>query len=82
MESAASKISELFKTNTVHDKLRDYGMIWKFIPTRAPWYGGWWERSVELTKDALKKTLEQVHVDIDTIHTNITDIEYTLHEIP
>ena len=28
------------------------GIDWQFIPKRAPWYGGWWERLIGLTKTA------------------------------
>ncbi|XP_045215312.2 uncharacterized protein LOC123565509 [Mercenaria mercenaria] len=37
--------------------LNPHGITWKFIPQHAPWYGGWWERLIGLTKTSLKKVL-------------------------
>ena len=34
-----------------------HGVSWKFIHKRAPWCGGFWERLVGLTKQALKEVL-------------------------
>ena len=33
------------------------GVQWHFIVERAPWWGGFWERMVGLTKSALRRTL-------------------------
>ena len=33
------------------------GVQWHFIVERAPWWGGFWERMVGLTKAALRRTL-------------------------
>ena len=39
------------------ESLCTMGIQWKFIPKRAPWYGGFWERLIGLTKTALRKVL-------------------------
>ena len=38
--SAASEIEQLMNSTMVQDTLRNRGTTWKFIPKRAPWYGG------------------------------------------
>ena len=48
---------------------------WKFIPRAAPWYGGWWERLIGLTKTTLKKVLGRSQVSADVLRTVITEIE-------
>jgi hypothetical protein len=35
--------------------LANRGITWKFIPEGAPWWGGFWERMVKTTKQALIK---------------------------
>lgn len=58
----SNHITRLFESRHVHDTLTSHGTTWKFIPKRAPWYGGWWERLIGLTKPALKKTLGRTYV--------------------
>ncbi|XP_063418336.1 uncharacterized protein LOC134700764 [Mytilus trossulus] len=80
--SAATEIAKIFKSETVHGKLSELGTVWKFIPSRAPWYGGWWERLIGLTKTSLKKTLGRACIDLDMLHTVVTEIECTLNDRP
>ena len=55
---------------------------WKFISCRAPWYGGYWERLVRLTKNALKKTLGRAFVTLSSLQTLIVEIEAHLNIQP
>ena len=45
--------------------------MWKFIPKKAPWFEGYWERLIGLTKMAVKKTLGRAHVNLMTLQTII-----------
>ena len=54
--SAAKELNELFQSPTLKSALMHKGTTWRFIPKRAPWYGGFWERLVEIVKMSLKKT--------------------------
>ncbi|XP_071138903.1 uncharacterized protein [Mytilus edulis] len=55
---------------------------WKFIPRAAPWYGGWWERLVGITKTTLKKILGRSQVNADSVRTVITEIESVMNDRP
>ena len=57
-------------------------MSWTFIPTRAPWYWGFWERLTGLTKNAIKKVLGRSFVTYDELVTVITEIETVLNDHP
>ena len=57
-------------------------MTWQFIPKRAPWYGGYWERLVRLTKQALKKTLGRSFVTLPILKTIVVEVEATLNDRP
>ncbi|XP_052255015.1 uncharacterized protein LOC127860777 [Dreissena polymorpha] len=58
------------------------GIEWRFIPQRAPWYGGWWERLIGLTKVALKKVLGRAYVTLESLQTIVTEIEAVLNDRP
>ncbi|XP_071161008.1 uncharacterized protein [Mytilus edulis] len=55
---------------------------WKFIPKAAPWYGGWWERLVGITKTTLKKVLGKSHVNSDVLRTTLIEIERVINDRP
>jgi len=62
--------------------LSDQGVEWRFIPCRAPWYGGYWECLIGLTKSSLKKTLGRRFVTLSSLQTLITEIEAHLNNRP
>uniref|UniRef100_A0ABM0MF94 3-oxoacyl-[acyl-carrier-protein] reductase n=1 Tax=Saccoglossus kowalevskii TaxID=10224 RepID=A0ABM0MF94_SACKO len=57
-------------------------MQWKFIPKRAPLYGGFWERLVGITKPAIKKVLQRSFVTCDELSTIVAEIEAVLNNRP
>ncbi|XP_053395587.1 uncharacterized protein LOC128555850 [Mercenaria mercenaria] len=80
--AASNHIRRLFESRKVQDALTSQGTTWKFIPKRAPWFGGWWERLIRLTKTAVKKTLGHSYVNFDMLQTVVTEIEAVLHDRP
>ena len=61
---------------------REFGVTWKFIPKRAPWFGGFYERMIGLTKTCIMKILGRNCVDIETLQTVTSEIEATLNDRP
>jgi len=64
---------------------REFGtqrVSWKFIPKRAPWWGGFWEQMAGLMKSALKKVLGRRHISLNTLETVIAEIEAALNDRP
>ena len=57
-------------------------VTWHFIPKRALWYGGFWERMVGLTKQAIKKTLGRAFVTLTQLETIVVEIEAMLNDRP
>ena len=80
--SAAKEIEELMNSVKIHDTLKVQGTSWKFIPKRAPWYGGFWERLIGLTKSTLKKVLGRTFVSLISLQTVIVEIEAALNDRP
>ncbi|XP_052212429.1 uncharacterized protein LOC127831486 [Dreissena polymorpha] len=55
-KAASRHLQNLMQSPSIQRNFSNMGITWKFIPTRAPWYGGWWERLIGVTKSAVKKT--------------------------
>ncbi|XP_071145384.1 uncharacterized protein [Mytilus edulis] len=77
---AAAK--QLTRSSSVIEKLNNFGTTWKFIPKRAPWYGGFWERLIGLTKDSIKKILVRSLIQIELLRTIVTEFEAILNVRP
>ena len=80
--AASKEITELTNSSSLQDKLNLYGTTWKFIPKRAPWHGGFWERMVGLTKTCLRKVLGRACIHRELLNTVITEIEAFLNDRP
>ena len=81
-EAAAEELKELFNSDEVLASLERQGTTWKFIPKRAPWFGGFWERLIGLTKAAIKKTLGRTHVSLEVLQTIVVEVELILNNRP
>ena len=80
--SVAEDLKILFESNDVQEALGRQGVNWRFIPKRAPWYGGFWERLIGLTKQAIKKTLGRTLISLDQLQTVVVEIESMLNDRP
>ena len=55
---------------------------WKFIVEKAPWWGGFWERMVGITKRCLKKTIGQSQIMFEEVRTIVVEIKGMLNNRP
>ena len=81
-QSAAEELTQLFNSENLATLLTSRGVEWKFVPKRAPWYGGFWERSIGLTKTSLKKVLGRANINLEELQTLTTEIEAILNDRP
>lgn len=72
-------LSQLCQSRNICELLSNQETEWKFIPKRVPWFGGWWECLIGLTKTALKKTLCQSYVSYEIM---VTETEAILNDRP
>ena len=79
--SAADDLTQLFSEET-STLLGREGVTWKFILKKAPWFGGYWERLIGLTKMAIKKTLGRTRINLITLETIVVEIETILNDRP
>jgi len=80
--SAAEEITRLLQSKTLETSLGAHEVVWKFIPKKAPWFGGFWECLIGLTKACLKKVLGRSHINLPTLQTLIVEIEAVLNDYP
>ena len=80
--SATEELRELLSSRRLVESLGKHGIVQKFIPKRAPWYGGWWECLIGLTKTALKKTLGRANVSLMVLETLVVEVEAVLNDRP
>ncbi|XP_053376476.1 uncharacterized protein LOC128547529 [Mercenaria mercenaria] len=81
-QSAATSLRELFQSASISTSLSEMGTEWRFIPKRAPWYGGFWERLIGLTKVTLKKIIGRAYVTLETLQTITKEAECMINNRP
>ena len=72
----------MFESESLKGALEVQNVTWDFIPKRAPWYGGFWERMIGITKQSVKKTLGRAFVTLEQLETIIVEIEAILNDRP
>ncbi|XP_062603890.1 uncharacterized protein LOC134265687 [Saccostrea cucullata] len=80
--ASSREIKKLTSSHSLQETLNTNSTRWKFIPKRAPWYGGFWERLIGLTKNCLRKVLGRSFVNLDVLNTIIVEIERILNDRP
>ena len=81
-QAAADELQRLLSSKRLIEALGREGVQWQFIPKRAPWYGGWWERLIGLTKMSLKKVLGRARVSLAVVQTLTVEVEAILNDRP
>ena len=79
---AAEELKEMLSSKELERSIGRCGVTWKFIVKQAPWYGGYWERLIELTKAALKRVLGRVCISPPMLQTLVVEVEATLNDRP
>ena len=80
--TAAEELQKLVSSAALMENLCRRGVEWRFIPKRAPWFGGFWERLIALTKAALKKVLGRTHATLESLQTIVVEVEAVLNNRP
>jgi len=80
--ATVEQIQELFEDPSVDKYLTKKGVQSTFIPKRAPWFGGFYEQLIGITKNTLKKTLGRSLVNLDELNTIVIEIESVINDRP
>ena len=62
--------------------MSSHNIDWRFIPARAAWFGGMYERLIGLTKNCLKKVMENSLVTLDELQSLIVETECRINNRP
>jgi hypothetical protein len=81
-EKGAKVFQKIFRDPLTTKQLSDQKVEWRFIPKRAPWYGGFWERLVGMTKEALSKILGRTKPTLNAFRALVADAETVLNDRP
>jgi hypothetical protein len=81
-EKGAKLFQKIFRDPIVTRRLSDQQIEWRFIPKRAPWYGGFWERLIGLAKSALSKILGRTKPTLSAFLALVADAEVVLNDRP
>jgi len=79
---AAEEIKTICEDSQLHDYLAGRNVQWTFIPKRAPWFGGFYERMVGVTKTVLKKILGKRMLSWDELNTIVVETEAVVNDRP
>lgn len=79
---AARLLKTIMSDEAFHDYLAHNGIKWKFNLSRAPWWGGQFERLIGLVKRALHKTIGSGMLTWAELQDVILDVEVTLNNRP
>ena len=71
-----------FSSDELSEALAHRGTQWQFILKCAPWFGGFWERLIGLTKSSLRKTLGRTHTTVESLQTIVVEVEALLNNHP
>jgi len=67
--SVNNELKELVQSHVLKETIAREGIEWQLITKKAPWYHGFWERLIGLTKSTFKKVLGRAAVNACTLQT-------------
>ena len=62
--------------------MANIGVQWLFIVEKAPWWGGFWERLIKITKDCIKKSVGGALLTFEQLRTLFTEVEFVVNARP
>ncbi len=79
---SAKEITKIGRSNLVQSHLANIGVQWLFIVEKAPWWGGFWERLIKITKDCIKKSVGRALLTFEQLRTLFTEVESVVNARP
>eukprot|EP00794_Sanderia_malayensis_P005857 gene5857-biopygen4857 len=80
--AGAKWVKKVMRNEELQNALTRQNIVWQFNLSRAPWWGGQFERMVGLVKQSLYKTIGRANLTWNELNEVILDIEVTLNNRP
>ena len=81
-QSAAKELKQLYRNPQVRNYMSTKNIEWLFIPKRAPWWGGFYERLIDLTKKSIQVVLGRRFVTFSELATILCEVEAAINDRP
>ena len=81
-KAASKKLTTLFKAPKMRRYLANHAVKWTFSLERAPWWTGFFKRTVQSVKRCLKKVLKSARVTTEELQRVLVEVEATLNARP
>ena len=81
-KSTAKWLMNIMRDEKIRDFLERQSIVWQFNLSKAPWWGGQYERIIGLTKQAMYKVLGKAKLRYSELQELLLDIEVTLNNRP
>ncbi|XP_064482953.1 uncharacterized protein LOC135395790 [Ornithodoros turicata] len=76
------KLGSLIRQDDVQNYMATTMISWRFMPERAPWWGGFWERLVRTLKHALRRVIGKQSLTIEEMETVLAEAEAAVNSRP
>jgi hypothetical protein len=77
--ATANRIRKISKSELVNEFLAKNNITWRFNLSKAPWWGGQYERLVGLVKQSLYKVIGASHLKWKELKEAVLDVEISLN---
>ena len=75
-------LKEIFDSEKVRSYLLQKKIDWDFIQAKSPWWGGFYERLIQVVKRVLRKLLRNARLSYEEFLTVLTESECTINSHP
>ena len=79
---ANKQLVPIFESDEVQRFVGQKGIIWRFMLEKALFFGGFYERMIQVFKRCLRKILGSARLDYEDLVTVITEDEGTINSRP
>jgi hypothetical protein len=81
-KTSAKFITKIGRSTKVQEYIANVGVEWRFIVKKAPWWGGFWERQIRITKDCVKKVVGRAVLTFEELRTLLVEVEAVVNSRP